>query len=150
MFMLIYVSSTLNKSCLVLSCLHASLFVFNRIITKVACTKDRRNSLKWFDFGQNQTADLEVTWTRKKSLPKQLFIYFSDLACWLSMSDHVLCVLEKHAYMFSICFSQVPSICHWREFGPGIHEVYPSYICKLKLNILYVMETRNATAITYD
>ena len=36
-------------------CLHASLFIFDRIIIKVAGNQDRHKSLVEFDFGRNQT-----------------------------------------------------------------------------------------------
>ena len=50
-------------------CLHASLFIFDRIITKVAVNQDRRKSSVKFDFGRNQTTHFGVTcpWVTKTS-----------------------------------------------------------------------------------
>ena len=42
-------------------CLHASLFVFDRIIIKVAGNQDRHKSSVEFDFGLNQTTHFGVT-----------------------------------------------------------------------------------------
>ena len=42
-------------------CLHAGMFIFDRLIIKFAGIKDRRKSLKWFDYGNNHTADIGVT-----------------------------------------------------------------------------------------
>ena len=42
-------------------CLHASLFIFDRIIIKVAVNQDRRKSSVKFDFGRNQTTHFRVT-----------------------------------------------------------------------------------------
>ena len=50
-------------------CLHASLFIFYRIIIKVAGNQDRHKSLVEFDFGPNQTTHFGVTcpWVTKIS-----------------------------------------------------------------------------------
>ena len=50
-------------------CLHASLFIFDRIIIKVAGNQDRHKSLVEFDFGRNQTTHFGVTcpWVTKIS-----------------------------------------------------------------------------------
>ena len=42
-------------------CLHASSFIFDRIIIKIAGNQDRYKSLVEFDFGQNQTTHFGVT-----------------------------------------------------------------------------------------
>ena len=42
-------------------CLHASLFVFDRIIIKVAGNQDRHKSWVEFDFGPNRTTHFGVT-----------------------------------------------------------------------------------------
>ena len=42
-------------------CLHASLFIFDRIIIKVAGNMDRHKSLDEFDFGPDQTTNFGVT-----------------------------------------------------------------------------------------
>ena len=41
--------------------LHASLFIFDQIIVKVAGNQDRHKSLVKFDFGPNQTTDFRIT-----------------------------------------------------------------------------------------
>ena len=48
-------------------CLHASLFIFDRIIIKVAGNQDRHKSLVELDFGPNQTTHSGVTcpWVTK-------------------------------------------------------------------------------------
>ena len=50
-------------------CLHASLFIFDQIIIKVAGNQDRHKSLVEFDFGPNQTTHFGVTcpWVTKIS-----------------------------------------------------------------------------------
>ena len=50
-------------------CLHASSFIFERIIIKVAGNQDRHKSLVEFDFGPNQTTHFGVTcpWVTKIS-----------------------------------------------------------------------------------
>ena len=45
-------------------CLHASLFIFDRIIIKVAVNQDRRKSSVKLDFGRNQTTHFGVTCPR--------------------------------------------------------------------------------------
>ena len=42
-------------------CLHASSFIFDRIIIKVACNQDRHKSSDEFDFGPDQTTQFGVT-----------------------------------------------------------------------------------------
>ena len=42
-------------------CLHASSFIFDRIIVKVVGNQDRHNSSVEFDFGPNQTTHFGVT-----------------------------------------------------------------------------------------
>ena len=50
-------------------CLHACLFIFDRIIIKVADNQDRHKSSDEFDFGLNQTTHFGVTcpWVKKIS-----------------------------------------------------------------------------------
>ena len=58
-------------------CLHASSFIFDRIIIKVAGNQDRHKSSAEFDFGPNQTTHFEVTcpWVTK----------ISHLWTWISL-----------------------------------------------------------------
>ena len=44
-------------------CLHASSFIFDRIIIKVAGNQDRHKSSHKFDFGPDQTTNFRVTCT---------------------------------------------------------------------------------------
>ena len=43
-------------------CLHASSFIFDRILIKVAGNQDRHKSSVEFDFGPNQTTHFGVTY----------------------------------------------------------------------------------------
>ena len=71
-------------------CLHASLFIFDWNITKVAGNQDRHKSLVVFDFGPNQTNHFGGTcpWVTK----------ISDIWTWISLNlwsqmasfDHIL------------------------------------------------------------
>ena len=45
-------------------CLHASPFIFDRIIIKVAGDQDMHKSSVEFDFGPNQTTHFGATWPR--------------------------------------------------------------------------------------
>ena len=54
-------------------CLHASSFIFDRIIIKVAGNQDRHKSSVEFDFGPNQTTHFGVTCVTK--LPVYIYIY---------------------------------------------------------------------------
>ena len=70
-------------------CLHASSFIFDWIIIKVAGNQDRHKSLVEFDFGPNQTTHFGVTcpWVTKIShfQLEYLWIQFASL-------DQILCV----------------------------------------------------------
>ena len=50
-----------HRLIIVKCCLHASSFIFDRIIIKVAGNQDRHKSLVEFDFGPNQTTYFGVT-----------------------------------------------------------------------------------------
>ena len=69
-------------------CLHASLFIFDRIIIKVAGNQDRHESSVKFDFGPNQATQFGVTcpWVTKDS----------HFRTWISLKlvnpDQILCV----------------------------------------------------------
>ena len=43
-------------------CLHASLFIFDRIVIKGAGNQDRHKSSDESDFGPDQTTHFGVTW----------------------------------------------------------------------------------------
>ena len=73
-------------------CLHASLFIFDRIIIKVAGNQDRHKSSVKFDFGPNQTTHFGVTcpWVTK--------IHTFELEClWSQLVniDQILCVASS-------------------------------------------------------
>ena len=70
-------------------CLHASSFIFDRIIIKVAGNQDRHKSLVEFDIGPNQTTHFGVTcpWVQK-------FHTFELEYLWSQLAnlDQILCV----------------------------------------------------------
>ena len=70
-------------------CLHASSFIFDRIIIKVAGNQDRYKSLDEFDFGPDQAIHFGVTcsWMKK-------FYTFELEYLWdqLANLDQILCV----------------------------------------------------------
>ena len=70
-------------------CLHASSFIFDRIIVKVPGNQDRHKSSDEFDFGLDQTTNLGVTcpWMTK-------FFTFKLEYLWgqLDKLDQILCV----------------------------------------------------------
>ena len=82
-------------------CLHASSFIFDRIIIKVVGNQDRHKSLDEFDFGPDHTTHFGVTcpWMTK-ILHFRTWIYWGQL----SNLDQILCVaslgVEKGCIMF--------------------------------------------------
>ena len=70
-------------------CLHASSFIFDQIVIKVAGNQDRNKSSVKFDFGPNQTTRFGVTcaWVTK-------FHTFELEYLWgqLTNLDQILCV----------------------------------------------------------
>ena len=72
-------------------CLHASSFIFDRIIIKVAGNQDRHKSLSEFDFGPDQTTHFGVTcpWVTK-------ILHFRTWILWgeLANLDQILCVVS--------------------------------------------------------
>ena len=96
-------------------CLHASLFIFDRFIIKVAGNQDRHKSLVEFDFGLNQTTRFGVTcpWVTKishfwtwKSL-KPVGKSWSNFMC-TQVSDH--CPLG-YLFISTITVSPPPISC---------------------------------------
>ena len=71
-------------------CLYASLFIFDRIIIKVAGNQDRHKSLNEFDFGPDQTSYFGVT------CPCMTIIL--HFGTWISLTgllanlDQILCI----------------------------------------------------------
>ena len=70
-------------------CLHASSFIFDRIIIKVAGNQDRHKSSDEFDFGPDQTTHFGVT-----ALEWRKFYTFELEYLWgqLTNLDQILCV----------------------------------------------------------
>ena len=70
-------------------CLHASSFIFDRNIIKVADTQERHKSSVEFEFGPNQTTHLELL-----ALEWQNFHTFELEYLWSQLAnlDHILCV----------------------------------------------------------
>ena len=66
-------------------CLHASTFIFDRIIIKLAGNQDRHKSSVEFDFGPNQTSHFGVT------CPFHTF-ELEDPWSWSANLDQILCV----------------------------------------------------------
>ena len=70
-------------------CLHASLFIFVRIIIKVAGNQGRHKSLVRFDFGPNQTTHFGVTCFEWRKFHTFEFEYLWNQ---LANLDQILCV----------------------------------------------------------
>ena len=72
-------------------CLHASLFIFDRIIINVAGNQDRHKSLDEFDFGPNRTTHFGVTcpWIMKILHIRR---WISLRPFFLASIDQILCV----------------------------------------------------------
>ena len=70
-------------------CLHASLFIFDRVIIKIAGNQDRHKSSDEFDFGPNQTTHLELL-----ALKWRIFYTFELEYLWdqLANLDQILFV----------------------------------------------------------
>ena len=83
-------------------CLHASSFIFDRIIIKVASNQDRHKISVEFDFGPNQTTHFGVTcpWVTK----------ISHIWTWVALSqlaslDQIICVASLGTWKGCIMFS---------------------------------------------
>ena len=61
-------------------CLHANLFIFDRIIIKVAGNQDMHKSLKEFDFGPDQTIHLLLALEWRKFYTFELEYLWGQLA----------------------------------------------------------------------
>ena len=112
-------------------CLHASSFIFDRIIIEVAANQDRHRRSDEFDFDPDQTTHFGVTchWMTK--------IYTSELEnLWgqLANLDQILCVASlgvgKGCIMFWGRLDQNPGVhgnrnSHWRIMGKMVS---PSFL----------------------
>ena len=82
-------------------CLHASSFIFDRIIIKVAGNQDRHKSLDEFDFAWpiymffEMRFDLGTLDSGERSLTFGLLVYFSDLRYHLYASTIEKLALRK-------------------------------------------------------
>ena len=136
-------------------CLHASLFIFDRIIIKVAGNQDRHESSVKFDFGPNQATHFGVTcpwvtkishfrtWISLKPVGQSWSNFMCsiigvgerlhkvlgqiDLALWTQVSDR--CPL---GYLFNNCLVlHVPVINHYSSFNCICQFTIHDLLCRL-------------------
>ena len=98
-------------------CLHASSFIFDWIIIKVAGNQDRHKSLVEFDFGSNQTAHFGVTcpWVTK----------ISHFRTWISLNpvgqswSNFMCSITGVGERLLNVLGQIGSTlwCPWQQHG---------------------------------
>ena len=99
-------------------CLHASSFIFDWIIIKVADNQDKHKSLDEFDFGPDQTTHLELL-----ALEWQKYYTFELEYVWgqLANLDQILCVASlrvgKSCIMFWGRLDQ--NWCPWQQKAPN-------------------------------
>ena len=91
-------------------CLHASSFIFDRIIIKVAGNQDRHKSLVEFEFGPNQTTHFGVTcpWVTKIQTFELEYLWSQ-----LANLDHILCVVSLGRGKGCIRFWARLTMAHW-------------------------------------
>ena len=70
-------------------CLHASSFIFDRIIIRAAGNQDRHKSLVEFDFGSNKTSHFGVTCLEWQKIHT---FELENLWSYLANLDQILCV----------------------------------------------------------
>ena len=93
-------------------CLHASLFIFDRIIIKVAGNQDRHKSSIKFDFGPNQTTHFGVTcpWVTK----------ISHFRTWISLKpagqswSNFMCSIIRVGERLHKVLGQI-DLAHWTQ-----------------------------------
>ena len=93
-------------------CLHASLFIFDRIIIKVAGNQDRHKSSVKFDFGPNQTTHFGVTcpWVMK----------ISHFRTWISLKpvgqswSNFMCSISGEGERLHKVLGQI-ELAHWTQ-----------------------------------
>ena len=93
-------------------CLHASLFIFDRIIIKVAGNQDRHKSSIKFDFGPNQTTHFGVTcpWVTK----------ISRFRTWMSLKpagqswSNFMCSIIRVGERLHKVLGQI-DLAHWTQ-----------------------------------
>ena len=93
-------------------CLHASLFIFDQIIIKVAGNQDRHKSLVKFDFGLNQATHLEVTcpWVTKIS---HFWIWISLKPVGQSWSNFICSIIGVWERLHNV-LGQI-DLAHWTQ-----------------------------------
>ena len=95
-------------------CLHASSFIFDRIIIKVAGIQDRHKSSDEFDFGLDQTTKFGVTWPWMTKI-----LHFEFEYLWGQMAN-----LDQILYVASLglhnVLRQIGSklCCPWQQKAP--------------------------------
>ena len=91
---------------------HASSFLFDRIIIKIAGNQDRHKSSVEFGFGPNQTTHFGVTcsWVTKIS-------HLLTLSLWSQLAnlEHILCVASLGLWKGCIRFWGRLTLAHWAQ-----------------------------------
>ena len=146
-------------------CLHASLFIFDRIIIKVAGNQDRHESLVKFDFGPNQATQFGVTcpwvtkishfrtWISLKPVGQSWSNFMCsiigvgerlhkvlgqiDLAHWTQVSDRCpLGYLFTSVLQIQWLLSRLVWLTnYWKRTGPLAFRVLIGVVCKLKCSV---------------
>ena len=127
-------------------CLHASSFIFDRIITKVADNQDRHKSSVKFGSGPNQTTHFVVTcpWVRKIS---HFWTWISLMPVgqsWSNCKYSIIGVMRKAAYGFGADWiktlvSMATESSHWLIMGKM---TFPSFLGYFWFYFLYLQVTR--------
>ena len=115
-------------------CLHASSFIFDRIVVKVAGNQDRHKSLVKFDFGLNQTYHFGVTcpWVWTWIPLKPVNLSWSNFMCSIiGVGERLHKVLgqikvagnqDRHKSSDEFDFGPLVSMAHlyvfWNEIWP--------------------------------
>ena len=107
-------------------CLHASLFIFDQILIKVAGNQDRHKSLVKFNFGLNQTTHFEVTcpWVMK----------ISHFRSWISLKpvgqswSNFMCSIIGVGERLHKVLGQI-DLAHWTQVSDRCPLGYLFYLC---------------------
>ena len=127
-------------------CLHASLFIFDQIIIKVAGNQDRHKSLDMFDFGTDETTHFGVTcpWMTK-------ILHFRT---WISLKpvgqswSNLMCSITWGEERLHNVLRQIGSKlwCPWQQKAPltynGENDVSTFSQLFLIRSFLYLLVTR--------
>ena len=119
-------------------CLHASLFIFDRIIIKVAGNQERHKSSVKFDFGPNQTTHFGVTcpWVTK----------ISHFQTWISLKpvgqswSNFMCSIIRVGERLHKVLGQI-DLAHWTQV---------SYRCPLGYLFIMPYKNEDSRAISFS